>query len=117
MDEGQHSIAQIVLGAKTCPLQTAPAQNGEEDLDLIHPGSMKRCMVELKPAPMPLVEPTPALLWSIQVDVKVVPNHDHFPGPVVMQSDFLHEGYEILRFAGVTAVSEYVAGADVEGGQ
>lgn len=116
-NEGKHPVPQFILGRETGPSQTTSAQDREEDLDLIHPRGVQWGVAEHKLPPVPLVEPGPTLTWSIQVDIEVVPNHDHLSGPVIMRSHALHEVHKILSLAGVSATSKHLTSANVKGGQ
>lgn len=57
----------------------ASLENGEPELDLVDPRSMRGRVHELEPAAVPLVESGPAPVAPVVVDVEVVPDHDHAP--------------------------------------
>src|SRR5262245_32570024 len=55
--------------------QHSAMEDGEEQLDLVHPGRVDRRVVEMEPTPVAPIESSPALHGTVKMDVQVVPDH------------------------------------------
>src|SRR5579872_4083151 len=65
--EGRHALEAAVT-------QDAPLQDAEPNLDLVDPGGMQRSVDKVQPVAVLLVEPRPAGVAAVVVQVEVVPD-------------------------------------------
>src|SRR6516225_4374321 len=102
-------------------LEAAIAQNtalkdAEPDLDLIDPRGMQRRVDEAKAMSVFLVEPRPAGVASVVVQVEVVPD-DVDAAALVALRELVHEGQQCTCVAMPNDATENLTRADVEGGE
>src|SRR5579864_17764 len=111
--------AEDVLRERGHALEAAVAQNtalkdAEPDFDLIDPGGMQRRVDEAKAMPVLPVEPRPAGVASVVVQVEVVPD-DVDTAAFIALRERMHEGQQCTRVAVPNDAPEDLTRADVEG--
>ena len=117
VDEGEKAVSEIFFGGEVAMAKAAAADDREEDLNLVHPRCVQRCVEELELAAVPFVERGPTALGPVVVDVQIVPDHDDPLGITVMLRDPFHEGHEVVCATGLATVGEDLSVPDVEGGE
>src|SRR5579872_648154 len=105
--EGRHALEAAVT-------QDAPLQDAEPNLDLVDPGGMQRSVDKVEPVAVLLVEPRPAGVAAVVVQVEVVPD-DVDPTTLVALRERVHEGQQCTRITVPDDATEHLARADVEG--
>lgn len=93
--------------------QEAFVQDAEEQLDLVDPGSVDGCVVEMEAIAVSLVEACPALILAVVVDVEIVPD-DMYRAFWIALRDFFHERYQVLACASTANLPEDFAGLGLE---
>src|SRR5580700_181980 len=94
--------------------QDTALKDAEPDLDLIDPRGMQRRVDEAEAMSVLLVEPRPACVASVVVQVEVVPD-DVDTSAFVALREPVHEGQKCTRVAVPNDATEDFTRADVEG--
>jgi len=101
-DESEESCAQLVLGVKVAMSQALTVHDAEEQLHLVDPRRVLGRVVEDKALIIAAVELQPALRWTVEVDVEVVP--DDVNGSLgVLSGDLAHEAHQVLALTCLAA--------------
>lgn len=94
--------------------QNAALKDTEPDLDLIDPGGMQRRVDEAKARSVRLIEPRPAGVAPVVVQIEIVPD-DVDTAVFVVLGERAHEGQQCTRVAVRNDATEDLTGADIEG--
>ena len=101
-NEGQNLIAEVLLRGEVAMLQAPTVQDGEENLNLVHPGSMQRGVNKGELSSVPLIEIGPSPIRAVMVDVQVIPNDDDALVVPVLLGDVLHQLEQVICRTGPT---------------
>ena len=109
---------EYVSGERWHALEAAVAKDtalkdAEPDLDLVDPGRMQRGVDEAEAMPVFSIEPRPARVAPLVVQVEVVPD-DVDAAPLVTLCERVHEGQQRTRIAVPNDATEHRSRADVE---
>jgi len=113
-DEAEDFLSERCHALEAAVAQDTALKDAEPDLDLIDPGGMQRRVDKAEAMSMLLVEPRPASVASVVVQVEVVP-YDVDTAAVVALRERVHEGQQCMRIAVPNDATEHLPGADVEG--
>src|SRR5690606_10735445 len=95
-------------------LQAPTVPDGEENLNLVHPGSMHRGVNKGELSSVPLIEIGPSPIRAVMVDVQVIPNDDDALVVPVLLGDVLHQLEQVICRMGRSTACCNLAITDVK---